>query len=145
MDKPDSVGQRCNSQRDPHPQPSDLECGAQHNLSLDQKAGRERWTLCCASPLCVAVTWRLHRIPRWTPPLCVAVTRWLHRIPRCAAPLDVDTAAFEKIIKDTPFVMVNYFAPWCFWSNRLSPTWLEVTLTLTNLARGNPNPNPNPN
>ena len=39
-----------------------------------------------AAPLCVAVTWRLHRFPCCAAAPCVAVTVRLHRTPRSTAP-----------------------------------------------------------
>ena len=32
-------------------------------------------------------------------------------------------AGFEALVHDKAAVMVNFYAPWCFWSNKLAPTW----------------------
>ena len=37
---------------------------------------------------------------------------------------------FAKLLEDHPLVMVNFFAPWCFWSNKLTPVWLDVARRL---------------
>jgi len=41
-------------------------------------------------------------------------------------PSDLNVGEFEKLLADNPIVMVNFFAPWCFWSNKLTPSWLAV-------------------
>eukprot|EP00164_Ancoracysta_twista_P002154 GFYU01002843.1.p1 GENE.GFYU01002843.1~~GFYU01002843.1.p1 ORF type:complete len:476 (+),score=158.73 GFYU01002843.1:50-1477(+) len=33
---------------------------------------------------------------------------------------------FERIIREAPLVLVNFYAPWCPWSQRLKPTWEHV-------------------
>ncbi|XP_071907513.1 protein disulfide isomerase-like 5-4 isoform X1 [Coffea arabica] len=30
---------------------------------------------------------------------------------------------FDRIAKQHPILVVNFFAPWCYWSNRLKPSW----------------------
>ncbi|TQD82257.1 hypothetical protein C1H46_032189 [Malus baccata] len=30
---------------------------------------------------------------------------------------------FEKFTHQHPILMVNFYAPWCYWSNRLKPSW----------------------
>eukprot|EP00966_Prymnesium_polylepis_P233921 5410807-Prymnesium_polylepis.1 len=30
------------------------------------------------------------------------------------------------MVQAHPLVFINFFAPWCFWSNKLTPAWLEV-------------------
>ena len=39
-------------------------------------------------------------------------------------PSAMEEAEFEAIVKANPGVMVNFMAPWCFWSNKLTPDWL---------------------
>ena len=36
----------------------------------------------------------------------------------------MEEAEFEAIGEGQPGVMVNFMAPWCFWSNKLTPDWL---------------------
>jgi len=50
--------------------------------------------------------------------------------PFSSEPADMTVAQFDKLIADHPIVMVNFFAPWCFWSNKLTPTWLAVSQRL---------------
>ncbi|KAL1523163.1 hypothetical protein AB1Y20_018118 [Prymnesium parvum] len=45
-------------------------------------------------------------------------------------PASMELAGFTQMIQDHPLVFVNYFAPWCFWSNKLTPAWLEVAARL---------------
>merc|ERR1711871_1073856 len=33
------------------------------------------------------------------------------------------TANFEEEVKKRPVSVVNFYAPWCYWSQRLSPVW----------------------
>ncbi|XP_019702038.1 protein disulfide isomerase-like 5-4 isoform X3 [Elaeis guineensis] len=30
---------------------------------------------------------------------------------------------FEKFARQYPILVVNFYAPWCYWSNRLKPSW----------------------
>lgn len=42
------------------------------------------------------------------------------------------TIEFNKIMSEHKLVMINFYAPWCFWSNKLRPTWeylAEITTT----------------
>ena len=45
-------------------------------------------------------------------------------------PLNANTAQFTKLLQDNAIVMVNFYAPWCFWSNRLTPAWSAVARRL---------------
>lgn len=42
-----------------------------------------------------------------------------------AVPLS--SANFKPILKQYDIVVVNYYAPWCPWCQRLGPTWEAVT------------------
>lgn len=48
-----------------------------------------------------------------------------------APPIDfsapIDAAHFQSLMEAYPVVVVNFFAPWCSWCQRLAPTWEEVT------------------
>jgi hypothetical protein len=50
--------------------------------------------------------------------------------PFSSEPADMTVAQFDKLIADHPIVLVNFFAPWCFWSNKLTPVWLDVARRL---------------
>jgi hypothetical protein len=39
---------------------------------------------------------------------------------------DLTVAQFDDLLHSNQVVMVNYYAPWCFWSNKLTPDWLAV-------------------
>jgi hypothetical protein len=43
--------------------------------------------------------------------------------PFSTEPSDLTSEGFSKLLKENPVVMVNFFAPWCFWSNKLAPAW----------------------
>ena len=43
-------------------------------------------------------------------------------------------AAFTQMIKGHPLVVINFYAPWCFWSNRLAPAWAAVSKRLHSRA-----------
>lgn len=50
----------------------------------------------------------------------------LSYLPKRRNPVDMDQTEFNSMIQSYPLVWVNFFAPWCFWSNKLTPNWLEV-------------------
>ena len=33
------------------------------------------------------------------------------------------------MVHKNPLVFVNYYAPWCYWSNKLAPDWYAPELT----------------
>ncbi len=35
------------------------------------------------------------------------------------------------MVHKNPLVFVNYYAPWCYWSNKLAPDWYAHELTRT--------------
>ncbi|CAN6452193.1 unnamed protein product [Victoria cruziana] len=37
--------------------------------------------------------------------------------------LSVNSLAFDKFVHQYPILVINFFAPWCYWSNRLKPSW----------------------
>ena len=43
-----------------------------------------------------------------------------------AEPLDLTEAEFEEMVHAKPLVFINYYAPWCYWSNKLAPDWMAV-------------------
>jgi len=43
-----------------------------------------------------------------------------------AEPLDLTEAEFEDMVHKNPLVFINYYAPWCYWSNKLAPDWMAV-------------------
>jgi len=38
----------------------------------------------------------------------------------------IDAAHFDGLLKSHPVVVVNFYAPWCPWCQRLEPTWDAV-------------------
>jgi len=42
-------------------------------------------------------------------------------------PFTGDEEAFNTLIKEKAAVMVNFYAPWCFWSNKLLPAWKAIS------------------
>ncbi|KAG8464048.1 hypothetical protein KFE25_000216 [Diacronema lutheri] len=42
-----------------------------------------------------------------------------------------DIATFEALIGKSDLVLVNFYAPWCPWSQRLAPVWEEATEELS--------------
>ena len=41
-------------------------------------------------------------------------------------PFDGDEHDFENLVKAKPLVLANFYAPWCYWSNKLTPDWLAT-------------------
>jgi len=37
--------------------------------------------------------------------------------------LEVTPQNFDDLVRVHDFIMINYYAPWCHWSNRLKPVW----------------------
>ncbi|KAJ3670413.1 hypothetical protein LUZ60_010737 [Juncus effusus] len=37
--------------------------------------------------------------------------------------LDLSTTSFDAYSKQYSILVVNFYAPWCYWSNRLKPSW----------------------
>ncbi|XP_031501169.1 protein disulfide isomerase-like 5-4 [Nymphaea colorata] len=35
----------------------------------------------------------------------------------------VNSVAFDKFVHQYPILVINFFAPWCYWSSRLKPSW----------------------
>lgn len=48
--------------------------------------------------------------------------------PHTATELSMD--AFNTFLKGYEVVMINYYAPWCFWSRKLAPIWDKTAETL---------------
>jgi len=42
------------------------------------------------------------------------------------SPAELSEQQFEELVHSSAAVMVNYYAPWCFWSNKLAPVWDAV-------------------
>uniref|UniRef100_A0A7S0LNT7 Thioredoxin domain-containing protein n=1 Tax=Coccolithus braarudii TaxID=221442 RepID=A0A7S0LNT7_9EUKA len=46
------------------------------------------------------------------------------------SPASLDVIQFEALVHESAAVVVNYMAPWCFWSNKLAPVWDAVARRL---------------
>lgn len=42
----------------------------------------------------------------------------------------VTTDNFDKFAAEYPIFVVNFYAPWCYWSNRLKPSWEKAAKTI---------------
>ena len=51
---------------------------------------------------------------------------FVNPVPYDPTPADLTETEFKALVASKSVVFVNFFAPWCFWSNKLTPTWLEV-------------------
>ena len=45
-------------------------------------------------------------------------------------PAELSEAQFSQLLHSNAIVMANFYAPWCFWSNRLTPAWDAVSKRL---------------
>jgi len=45
-------------------------------------------------------------------------------------PVQLTEGEFTQMLRENSVVMVNFYAPWCFWSNRLTPAWTGVARRL---------------
>ena len=43
------------------------------------------------------------------------------------------------MVHKNPLVFVNYYAPWCYWSNKLAPDWYAPELTRARPGASVPN------
>ncbi|KAL9309281.1 putative endoplasmic reticulum vesicle transporter, Thioredoxin domain, Thioredoxin-like superfamily [Arabidopsis thaliana] len=43
------------------------------------------------------------------------------------ADIPLTGAAFEKFTHHFQILVVNFYAPWCYWSNRLKPSWVKAS------------------
>ncbi|PIA31954.1 hypothetical protein AQUCO_04700075v1 [Aquilegia coerulea] len=41
--------------------------------------------------------------------------------------VSLTSANFERFTHQYPILVVNFFAPWCYWSNRLKPSWEKTS------------------
>ena len=62
-----------------------------------------------------------------TPP---AVDEYTAPTPFVDAPASMSFEQFEKMVRAQPAVIVNFYAPWCFWSKKLAPSWGAVAKRL---------------
>nr|GMC72467.1 protein disulfide isomerase-like 5-4 [Ipomoea batatas] len=37
--------------------------------------------------------------------------------------ISLNGRTFDRIVHEYPILVVNFYAPWCYWSNRLKPSW----------------------
>lgn len=51
---------------------------------------------------------------------------YLPSVPYHPGASELTVPAFEKLLHDNALVIVNFYAPWCFWSNKLQPAWTAV-------------------
>lgn len=37
---------------------------------------------------------------------------------------------FDKVVQEYDILVVNFYAPWCYWSNRLKPSWEKAAMVI---------------
>ncbi|KAK8488533.1 hypothetical protein V6N11_045095 [Hibiscus sabdariffa] len=44
-------------------------------------------------------------------------------VPALPGAVSLNSDSFDRIAHEYPILVVNFFAPWCYWSTRLKPSW----------------------
>jgi thiol-disulfide isomerase/thioredoxin len=55
------------------------------------------------------------------------VSGYVPSTPFVSAQYSGDEEAFNALVQDKAAVMVNFYAPWCFWSQKLLPAWTALS------------------
>lgn len=45
--------------------------------------------------------------------------------------LKLNAGNFHRVLKQHPLAVVKFYAPWCYWSKRLEPTWEEAARNIS--------------
>ncbi|KAL4312007.1 hypothetical protein GQ457_01G049480 [Hibiscus cannabinus] len=57
-------------------------------------------------------------------------------VPALPGAVSLNSDSFDRIAHEYPILVVNFFAPWCYWSTRLKPSWEKTA----KIIRGRYNP-----
>ncbi|GMI74180.1 PROTEIN DISULFIDE ISOMERASE 12, PDI-like 5-3, ARABIDOPSIS THALIANA PROTEIN DISULFIDE ISOMERASE 12 [Hibiscus trionum] len=51
-------------------------------------------------------------------------------VPTLPGSVSLNSDSFDRIAHEYPILVVNFFAPWCYWSTRLRPSWEKTAKIL---------------